>query len=462
LAAAERPSAVRALVAGYRAREFSPVEVVDDLLATVERWEPVVNAFTAICADQARDSARRAGRRFLRGEPVRPLEGVPFVAKDLLDTKGLPTECGSRILHGRVPSRDAAAVARMRGAGAVLLGKTATHEFGWGITTTSGHGPATRNPWDTDRVAGGSSGGSAVAVAIGAATLALGTDTAGSIRIPAGFCGVAGLRPSAHTVPRDGAFPLAPSLDTVGPLARDPEDLLVALGVLGRLPATGHDRRARLGGVRVGLSSDLHAEPLDRDRQHSLTQTAALVSELGAEVRELELPALRASLEALSTIVLAEGGFTHRRLRLWPARREEYGRDVRARLELSQGVALDEYLAAMDARSRIVDAFAAAFEHVDVLLGPASSRGPGRLDLDPGDPAFRRAVMGCTAPQSLAGLPACVLPAGFDSAGLPIGVQLTGPPGADGPVLAIASEIFRRIEAISSTLLPMLPRLDPA
>jgi aspartyl-tRNA(Asn)/glutamyl-tRNA(Gln) amidotransferase subunit A len=434
-------ASVEQLLAGYRAQAISPPEVIEHLARAIEARDSGLKAFTVTCLDGAADQARAAAARLTRGS-ARPLEGVPFVVKDLLDTAGVATACGSAVLAGRVPRSTAAPVTRLQSAGAILLGKTATHEFGWGITTTGEHRPPTRNPWAPDRVAGGSSGGSAVALAAELAPLALGTDTAGSLRIPGDWCGIVGHRPSRGLVPRDGAFPLAPSLDSVGPMARTPADTALALSVLSGGGGRGVTASGGLRGVRIGVSADLAPQSPSGARAAALTRIVELSGDLGARTVELPLPQLRRAPDALATIVLAEGLVSHTERELWPGRRDDYGADVRARLERGAAVTLDQYRSAMSVREAIVDTLAAAFGQVDLLLGPATAGPPPTVGADPADPAARRAAMACAAPQSLAGLPACTVRAGFDADGIPIAVQLTGRPGGDQELLAVATALY--------------------
>ena len=237
----------------YRERQVSPIEVIDALGPRIERAQPLLNAFTTLSLDRAREEAAVAERRFAKGDE-RPLEGIPLGVKDLLDTEGVRTTYGSAIFESHVPRADAEAVRRARDAGAIVVGKTGTHEFAWGITSENPHYGPCRNPWDTERISGGSSGGSAVALAAGLVALAIGSDTGGSIRIPAAFCGVTGLKPSYARVSTAGTFPLAPSLDHVGPMAQRPLDaweLYAAMaGHRCRGAATRLARTARRGPAR--------------------------------------------------------------------------------------------------------------------------------------------------------------------------------------------------------------------
>ncbi|OJU83711.1 MAG: hypothetical protein BGO11_10385, partial [Solirubrobacterales bacterium 70-9] len=365
-----RKPSIGELLEGYGRREFTPREILADLIARIEEAEPIVHALVATRFDQAMLEATSLDRR--APDASMPLAGIPFVAKDLLDVGGSPTRCGSLTRDDAEPAPgDAIAVARLRRAGAILIGKSRTHEFGWGITTVAADGTGTANPADPTRIAGGSSGGSAAAVAAGEVPLALGTDTAGSVRIPADFCGVVGLRPSPGRIPRCGAFPLAPSLDQVGPLTRTPEDAEIVLDVLAPRCRPGPARD-----VVFGVSADLAPPDTDPGRLATLERVVAAMRAVGAEVHEVALPEADQAFGTMGTIILAEGLAGHRRLGLWPERASAYGADVRSRLELAEGVGLDEFNEAARRREDLRDRLASIFAEVDVLLGLTSGVGP--------------------------------------------------------------------------------------
>jgi aspartyl-tRNA(Asn)/glutamyl-tRNA(Gln) amidotransferase subunit A len=324
-----------------------------------------------------------------------------------------------------VPGRDAEAVGRVRAAGAIVLGKTATHEFAWGFSSINDALGTVRNPRDPERVAGGSSGGSAAALAAGLAPLALGTDTGGSIRVPSAFCGTYGLKPTFGRVSLEGVWPLARTLDHAGPMARTPEDLALLLGSLapgwaGPIPAGTPPR--------VAVCPDLHGAPVE-------PQVAAAHDELAAALGAAEVPFPEAELivPAFRTIQLAEGHETHRSAGLYPGRAGEYGSDVLRRVEMGAEVTLPQLLAAHVDRETIRAAFGRLFSEVDVLLTPAVPLAPPRIEDERTDPALRDAVLAYTAPQDIVGLPACVLPNGM---------QLTGPPGAEALLLSVAASLL--------------------
>lgn len=435
------------LLAAYVAREVSPIEVLHAVTDKIAAGQPIVNAFTALCLDEAQTAAAAAERAYRSGGAPRPLEGIPVAVKDFFDTAGVRTAVGSSIFRDRVPAVDAEAVRRVRAAGGIVIGKTATHEFGWGITTDSGSFGPTRNPWAPELVAGGSSGGSAAALAGGQTVLAIGSDTGGSIRIPAAFCGVVGMKPTWGRVSCEGAFPLAPSLDHPGPMARTPADAGLLLDVLAGAPPRARQPVSSLSGIRVGLCPDLQLVALPEAQQRALVSAEATVQTLGAEMREVRLPDADRIVATFATIQQAEALHVHRRAGLWPERAGEYGDDVRGRLQAAEAVGLADYLDALEERRRIARHFGAALAEVDVILTPVAAAGPVPVRetmasaVDGARVPLRDLVMPYTVPQDLAGLPACAVRAGFDDARLPVAVQFTGAVGADNLVLDIAAAL---------------------
>lgn len=451
-------SGVDWLLEEFAARRMSPVEVIDAVAARIEAVDERVGGFVALCLDRAREESRGAEAAWLRGE-ARSLEGVPFGVKDLFDSEGVRTAYGSTMFGSHVPERDAEAVRRARAAGAILVGKTQTHEFAWGITSVNDAMGSAHNPWALDRVSGGSSGGSAAALAAGEVPLALGSDTGGSIRVPAAFCGIVGLKPTYGRISGARAWPLARSLDHPGPMARTPADaalLLEAIAGIDRAdPATSDvplgDLRAELGrgvgGLVIGVCPDLHLVPLAADVQEVYDDTVRTLETTGARLVEVDLPEAELVYPAFRVIQSAEALATHRRAGLYPARRDEYGADVLGRLDAAAEVTLEQYLEASADRECVRAGFARLFGSCDLLLTPVSAGPP----LPIGDEtvvhggetlSFRELVMTYTTPQDLVGLPACALRAGFDSSGIPIGMQLTGAPWREATVLRAAQALF--------------------
>jgi aspartyl-tRNA(Asn)/glutamyl-tRNA(Gln) amidotransferase subunit A len=410
------------LRAAFAAREVSPVEVVEAALE-----HPELGAFITLTLETAREEAKQAEQAYKHGTD-RPLEGLPLAVKDLFDTAGVRTTYGSRIYADHVPQADAVAVKRAKDAGAIVVGKTLTHEFAWGITSDNPHFPPCRNPWDPERIPGGSSGGSAVALATGQAALALGSDTGGSIRIPAAFCGVSGLKPTYNRIPATGVFPLARSLDHVGPMARTPADVRLFYEAL-----TGH-AQAHETEPRIAVCSDLHLCPLEPAIQRAFDNAVdalEITIELPFDEAERIYPAFAAIQSVEAALAHAD---------LFPARRDEYSADVAKRLERARTVTIEDYVEATATRERIRAGFARLFAGADLLLTPIHSLPPEPRGVASQD--FRDGVLPFTVPQDLAGLPSCAVPVGFDELGLPVGMQLTGPPWSERRVLAAAEELF--------------------
>ena len=429
---------VEELLARYGDGSLSPVEVVDALAGRIERVEPALHAFVTTTLDAARTEAQESERRWAEGR-ARALEGVPVAVKDLYDTAGIRTTYGSRIFAEHVPARDAEVVRLLREAGAILLGKASTHEFAWGITGYNPFFDSGRNPWDLERVSGGSSGGSAAAVAAREVPLALGSDTGASIRVPASFCGVVGFKPSFGLVPTEGLFPLSPSLDHAGPIARTPADCALAMSVLAGRPFTPVHRP-----LRVGISGDLmRPEPTPSIAAAFRSSLDAL----GAEIVEVGLPEAAEALPAYMMINALEGLHAHRDRGVWPARRDEYSPDVSARFELAESLRAEDYVRATFARERIRAGFVRAFQEVELLATPLAAVSPLRLGETEADHLgerrlFRELVLPYTTPHNILGTPACALRAGFDDLGMPVGIQLAGPPGADELVLGAAQALL--------------------
>jgi aspartyl-tRNA(Asn)/glutamyl-tRNA(Gln) amidotransferase subunit A len=434
------------LVAAYRARTLSPVEVVGALAERIERLDPGLGAFTTLCLDRAREEAVAAEALYRGGGETRPLEGVPLGVKDLFDTAEVRTTYGSPMFSGHVPEQDAESVRRVRAAGAILVGKTQTHEFAWGITSVNELMGTSRNPWATDRISGGSSGGSAVALAAGFVPLALGSDTGGSIRVPSSFCGTVGLKPTYGRVSLDGIFPLASSLDHPGPMACNPADAALLFGVLvDEPPAAALPDGMR--GVRIGLCPDMHLVALAPEIELAYRHAADAAADAGAELVEVPLPEAAGAYQAFGAVQRCEALRTHTEAGLWPARRAEYGADVLGRLEMATNTTLSDYLNGITWRERLRAGLHRAFGQVDLLLTPVTAGVPSPIGEDRvmhlgQEIEFRELVMSYTVPQDLTGLPACTVRAGFDELGVPTAVQFTGPPWSEWRVLAAAQALY--------------------
>ncbi len=441
-----------------RTRQLSPVELTEACLERIQAVNPTINVFLTVTAELARREARTAEARIMRGDYLGPLHGIPYAAKDLLCTKGIRTSCASRILADFVPDFDATVVERLRAAGAILVGKTHLHEFAFGLTNLNPHyGPA-RNPWDPARITGGSSGGSAAAVAASCVPLALGSDTGGSIRIPAALCGVTGLKPTYGRVSKHGVFPLAWSLDHVGPLAKTAADAAAALAVLAgadpRDPACLAEPvpdylaalEGDLAGMTIGVPEGLFYEVADPVVLALVRASAETFARLGAEVRPVAIPELETMTKACLVILSAEAASA-----LGPFHRghpRELGADVKARLDGAATHLASHYVDATRHRRRAQEHFAAAFREVDLLLTPTTSvpatiLSETAVNLEGAEVPVGLALTRCTRIYNLLGLPAASLPCGLTPRGLPVGLQLAGPPLAEAVVLK-AAHLYQR------------------
>jgi aspartyl-tRNA(Asn)/glutamyl-tRNA(Gln) amidotransferase subunit A len=438
--------------------------VLEDALAGIAAIDNDLSAFVAIDADGARRAAAAADAELERGRWRGQLHGVPIAVKELFDVAHLPATHGSHALAGAVASADAEVIRRLRRAGAVIVGLTRSHEFGWGITTQHPSGAGTRNPWHPDYISGGSSGGSAAAVAAGLIPAAVASDTGGSIRIPAALCGVAGIKPTFGRIPRDGCVPLAPSLDTPGFIARTPNDLAILLEATAGWSAADSASLiphmadpgpwpSTLAGRRVGVSPDLLGTAIAAPHLGAYQWAMDVLSGLDATIVELRLPAAAEYWDAFTAIQMAEAyDVHHRRLGLFPGRAAAYGEDVRRRLERAQSIDMGTYFAACDRRRDLTAALDVALASVDVLLTPVNTcTPPRRADADhitaPDGTRqpFRDFIMGYTVPQNLAGVPSVTIRAGTDEVGLPCGVQLTSARGRELAALRLAEILDREL-----------------
>jgi aspartyl-tRNA(Asn)/glutamyl-tRNA(Gln) amidotransferase subunit A len=431
------------LAARYRRRELSPVDVTRAALARIEKLDPALHAFVTLTADRALADAHAAEAALARGD-ARPLLGIPVAHKDIYLTRGIRTTGGSALLADWVPDDDAEVVRRWQRAGTVLLGKLITHEFAFGIQFPGHRFPAARNPWNLAHVPGGSSSGTAAALAAGLVVGATGSDTGGSIRGPAAFCGLAGIKPTYGRVSRAGVLPLSWTLDHTGPLARTVEDCAYLLqGMAGHDPADPassprpvDDYVGALGGpvqgLRVGVPRRYFFRDVDPEVERAFEDALRELGRLGADVRDVDMPSLDAS-HAFLLIVLAEGYAYHERdLR---TRAELYGDVLRERLLAGALVTASEYTQAQRLRAQLCAETAAVLRTVDVLATPTTPR-PATAFSVAHDPAlsFPRSNM---LPFNATGLPTLALPCGFSAAGLPLSLQLSGRPFEESTVLRL-------------------------
>jgi len=453
-------ASIEALGRLYVTKEASPVEVVRAHLERIER-RASLRAYITVCAEAALEAARAAEAELSSGRRRGPLHGVPIALKDLFDTAGVRTTGGSKILADRVPGADATVVSRLREAGAVVLGKLNMHEFAYGPEGLNVHYGLPRNPWDAarERLPGGSSSGSGVAVAAGLAVGALGSDTGGSIRIPASLCGISGLKPTYGRVSRSGVLPLSWTLDHAGPMARSAMDCALLLA-----PMAGYDAAdpttsvlpvpdyaaaltGRVNGLRIGLLRGFFLEsaaPAVRDAVEAAARTLVAA---GAVVDELSLPHMGDIAAASSAIIASEALAYHARwLRQRPG---DYQPDVRERLKVGAFVSGVQYVRACQVRTLVRDAVDEALARRDVLLAPttpiaAPLVGEREVSLNGVKIDARATLTRLTRPFNFSGHPACSVPCGFSAEGLPLGMQFIGRPFDEATVLR-AADTYQRL-----------------
>jgi aspartyl-tRNA(Asn)/glutamyl-tRNA(Gln) amidotransferase subunit A len=446
------------LSADLRNKEVSSLELTDTFLSRIEGLDPKIQAFVTVTPDEARKAAADTDNRRARGEELHALAGIPIAIKDNMCTQGVRTTCSSRILENFVPPYDATTVSALKRTGAVILGKTNLDEFAMGSSTENSGFDPTRNPWDVTRVPGGSSGGSAAAVAAGLAVWATGSDTGGSIRQPASFCGVTGFKPTYGRVSRYGLVAFASSLDQIGPLTQDARDAALMLQVLAgpdRMDATSADVpvpnyleeiKKDICGLRLGLPKEYFIEGLDREVEDAVRGAAETLAGLGAEVVEVALPHTEYAIATYYILCMAEASSNLARYdgvvygnrvpgenlvdMYMNTRSAGFGDEVKRRIMLgtyvlSAGFYDAYYLKGQKVRTLIRQDFTRAFEDCDVILAPVSPTPSFEFGAK-SDPLEMYLSDVFTVPASLAGLPAISIPCGLSDGKLPIGLQITG------------------------------------
>jgi aspartyl/glutamyl-tRNA(Asn/Gln) amidotransferase, A subunit len=452
-----------------KSKELGVVEVTKAALENIEKTDKAYNAFVTICAEKALAQAEKVQKGIDDGTLTSPLAGVPMAVKDNMCTEGILTTCASKILTGFKPTYSSTAVRKLEAAGAVILGKLNMDEFAMGSTTeTSVHG-ATINPWGENRAPGGSSGGSAAAVAADEAYYTLGSDTGGSIRQPAAFCGVTGLKPTYGAVSRYGLIAYASSLDQIGPIGKNVEDIAEVLSVI-----SGHDPKDstsvkqdslkitltnNIKGKKIGLPKDYFGEGLNPEVKASVLAAAKKLEELGAIVEEFEMPELQYAIPAYYIIACAEASSNLSRFDgvkygyaapefndltdlYYKSRSEGFGIEVKRRIMigafvLSSGYYDAYYKKALQVKAIIKQSFDRAFEKYDCILSPTAPTTALKIGENLSDPLKMYLGDIYTVSVNLAGLPSMVVPCGFDSQGLPIGLQLTGKAFSENEIMNV-------------------------
>jgi len=436
-----------------QSKEISPVEIIEAHLTRIDATEPVLNSFITLLADQARKSARQAEKDIQAGRYKGPLHGIPVALKDLYNTGGVRTTSGSRIFDTFIPTEDCTVAAKFHQAGAILLGKLNMHQFAYGPTGENPDYGHMHNPWNPDMVTGGSSGGSGSAASAGQCTITTGSDTGGSIRIPAALCGIVGLKPTYGLVSRYGLSSLSWSLDHPGPMTRTVEDTAITMNVI-----AGHDPKdvasakvdipdytsaltGDVKGLRIGIVKEYFEAPLDPQVRKAVMDAISLLESMGAEIKEVSYPMFNQSQAISSTVLMAEATAYHRDL-LEKDGHQLY-EPVRQRLEAGLFISAAEYLRAQQARSIFDQQGRRLLDEVDLLAGPtepvtapeilASKVMAGEQEV-----GVVGALTQYTRPYNINGFPAISVPCGFSDDGMPIGLQLAGRPFDELTVLRAA------------------------
>lgn len=440
---------LREASAALRSRSISPVELTRASLARIRADEPRIHAYARLTEERAMAAARQAEREIMAGDWRGELHGVPVAVKDLYDVAGLPTTCSSKVRHDHVAPADSACVERLSAAGAVIVGMTHTHEFAYGIAT-----PTTGNPWNVDHIPGGSSGGSGATLAARGCFMAMGTDTGGSIRIPAAVCGTVGLKPTYGRVSRVGVASLSWSLDHAGPLARTVGDCAATLGMLAgydaRDPGSADvpvgDYLAELEhgvkGLRIGVPRNYYFEHVEPEVEARVRDAIARLESEGAELVEVEIPMADMIAAVEFGLCMPEASAYHREM--IRTRAELYEPDVRTFLEAGMMLPAVDYIAALRQRTLIQSAWRTMFQGLDAIIGPSVAAVATRRDqpsvtwADGTQEQTSSVFIRLSAPANVTGLPSVSVPCGFGRGGLPVGFQVIGRPFGEARILRIA------------------------
>jgi aspartyl-tRNA(Asn)/glutamyl-tRNA(Gln) amidotransferase subunit A len=420
---------IREAARSIRARKVSCTELTAGCLDQIAKLNPGLNAFITMTRDSALSRARELDRELAQGIDHGPLHGIPIAHKDLMSTKGIRTTSGSKIFADFVPDTDAAVVEKLAEAGAVTVGKAGLHELAYGITSDNPHFGTIRNPRDPEHSPGGSSGGSAVAVATGLAFVATGTDTGGSIRVPASFCGVAGLKPTYGLIDRRGVQPLGLSLDHVGPLARTVDDVRIALNAMSD-PHRLKPAPASIAEIRIGLPENFYFDTVAPEVKAAVLSAARRAEELGARVIPVQVPDVEALNRAGLVILLAEAAAVYQSHH---HRRADFGSDVLALLDQGSLVPAADYINAQRLRKLLLTDFHALFRGIDCLLTPTTPiTAPriGQTEITLAGVAYDTRMLTTRFVRgfNVLGFPALSIPCGLSTEGLPIGLQLAARP----------------------------------
>ena len=435
-------------------KDISPVDLTRACLDRIDRLNPELNAFITVTAESALEEARTAEQEIGRGEWRGPLHGIPLAAKDIIDIAGVRTTAASAVLKDNVPTQDAAVVRRLKASGAILLGKLNLHEFAYGGSGTIGHFPPARNPWNTAHITGGSSSGSAAAVAAGLCYGAIGTDTAGSIRLPAACCGIVGLKPTYGLVSTRGVIPLSWTLDHVGPMARTAADAAIMLQAIAsydaadiysqKFPPVHYPSvlEEKTSALRLVVPRDFWKD-IDKEIEHAVNDALAKLAGITAGTHEITL-----ATETDNIVVRCEPYVYHQKY--LPAHADEYQPETLRRIRTGADITATQYAEKYRDLLRMRREVLRIFTQADLVVTPACPVLPpsfAELEAAPQDLRSKELLMlRNTRPFNVFGLPAISVCCGFSTSGLPIGLQITGAPGAEGTVLALAHAYQRETD----------------
>jgi aspartyl-tRNA(Asn)/glutamyl-tRNA(Gln) amidotransferase subunit A len=441
---------LREIAQKIRSGETSPSEIVRLLLEQIRRTDDKLQAYITVCEESSLKLAEAAELQLKAGHDLGVLHGIPVSIKDLYETEGIRTTCGSRLMQDYVPKKDSTVVARLKSKGAIVLGKLNTHEFALGAVS-----PPTKNPWDLGRIPGGSSGGSAAALAMGSAIATTGSDTGGSIRIPASFCGVVGLKPTYGRVSRAGIFPESWSLDHAGPLTKRLEDAALLLRIMaGRdeldptssdlpVPDYVQELETNIAGLRVGVPTNHFFEHCDCEIAKAVNAAIEVLEGLGCTKVEFEFPSISEIMAAYTTIDLCEASAYHERE--IEQRAADFQPDVRLLLEQGLLIPASYYIQAQRVRAMLFAKVMSLFDHLDVIVTPSEPIVAPQVSqtivrINDYEESVDSAAVRYLAPFNLTGLPALSIPCGFSSKGLPIGMQIVGRAYDESTILRLGHE----------------------
>lgn len=449
---------IKELAVLIQKREISPVELVDQTLERIKETEPAINAYITVLAEEAKEDAKQAEKEIMDGNYRGVLHGIPYSAKDLYTTKGIVTTAGSKVLRDYIPNYNATAIERLRKAGAILVGKNNLHEFAYGGTNENEYFGPTGNPVNPDYIPGGSSGGSGASVGVSSSIFSLGTDTGGSIRMPAALCGVVGIKPTYGRVSRYGVLPLSSSLDHAGPLTKTTWDAAAVLSVIAGFdphdPTSSKkevpnyfeafdEENLSLEGLTVGICEKYYFENLDPEVEKSVRESIEVFKKMGANIVEIDIPSIVEATYYQTIITVSEAYSYH--AQFLKERYKDYGLNVRTRLEPGQFTPAWAYIQAQRLRETMRREWLEVYKTIDLLIAPTTaipafpinckSINLGGKDVNPRDIG----ILSRTSPSNFNGFPSISVPCGVTAAGLPIGLQIQGRPFEEGLVFRAAN-----------------------